>query len=121
MTTEQFVERAKAAAVPKTGEPQLGPIELAIVIAVLTTVASQLVGWCMSRLLHKDAAYPTRVQRARLRWLWVRPAVKRAIAEHPEAAHVDDLEIEDRVMEGLLAAGRSLTPGEFASLRVLAP
>ena len=120
MTPDDFRRRAEAAALPKSGAPQLGPIEIAVVIAALTTAVSLLVTHCLHRLLPEHARNPSLRQCLVLRWRFVRPAVHAALAERKDADDVDVWHVEGLVTQALVDTAKGLTDEEFAGLKASA-
>lgn len=120
MTLDAFRDRALEAALPKGGAKELSPIALAILTAALVAAAAQLASDCVHRLVASDVRSPNALQRARLRWLYVRPAVREAIAAHPGAGEVDPWHVEGLVTQGLLDAAKGLSDGEFEGLKAQA-
>lgn len=119
MTQDDLVERAKAGALPSIGEPELDPISLIIIAAALSAAVGWLVERCLDSLWPKDLASPTLIHRFRLRHYYVRPAVEQAIAAKglEYMSREQRADIEDRVMGGLLYAGRTVTARELDGLK----
>lgn len=98
-----------AAEVPATTRSQLGPIELAILMAVIGSVVAHLIDDCWERLRHRSHRQcPGPLARGQL-WLWCHLAARTQQADRPHY-------LAGLAYDAVLAAGRAATEPEVAAL-----